>query len=204
MPRPTHRPQCAVWLLASLVGPLACRPSIPPAPPASAGAAANAGLGPGDALDIRVFDEERFGGEYQVGDDGAIDFPMVGNVEVRGKTKDEVARVLEQKLADGYLNNPQVSVQVKQRGNREVSVLGQVNEAGSLDYRDGLSLVQAVSLAGGLTAFAAPTRVKVTRRTGVGDATVTFEVSLSAIFDGRSEDLVLRPGDIVFVPESRI
>lgn len=189
------------WLLLTLC---ACAPKIPPAPPDSARSAASAGLGSGDALDIRVFDEDRFDGEYQVGDDGAIDFPMVGSVEVRGKTKDEVARLLEAKLSQGYLNNPQVSVQVKQRGNREVSVLGQVNEAGSIDYRDGLSLVQAVSLAGGLSAFAAPSRVKVTRRTGRGEETVTFDVSLTAIFDGKSEDLVLRPGDIVFVPESRI
>ena len=211
MPRPAHRPLtpgpgslALLGLVGLWISLAACRPAIPPGPPASARAAASAGLGPGDALDIRVFDEDRFGGEFQVGDDGSIDFPMVGSVEVRGKTKDEVARLLEQRLADGYLNNPQVSVQVKQRGNREVSVLGQVNEAGSIDYRDGLSLVQAVSLAGGLSAFAAPSRVKVTRRTGVGDETVTFEVSLPAIVNGKSEDLVLRPGDIVFVPESRI
>lgn len=187
------------WLLAGLA---ACTPAIPPAPPDSARAAASAAVGPGDALEIRVFDEDRFGGEYQVGDDGNIDFPMVGSIDVTGKTKDEVARALEARLADGYLNNPQVSVQVKQRGNREVSVLGQVNEAGSIDYRDGLTVVQAVSLAGGLGAFAAPSRVKVTRR--AGDQTVTFEVSLPAIVNGKAEDLVLRPGDIVFVPESRI
>jgi len=183
---------------------MACTPSLPPAPPESARAAASSAVRPGDALEIRVFDEDRFGGEYQVGDDGAIDFPMVGSLDVTGRTKDEVARLLEQALADGYLNNPQVSVQVKQRGNREVSVLGQVNKSGSLDYRDGLTVVQAVSLAGGLGAFAAPGRVKVTRRTGVGDETVTFEVSLPAIVNGKAEDLVLRPGDIVFVPESRI
>mgnify|MGYP003592544787 CR=1 FL=1 len=187
------------WLLAGLA---ACNPTVPPAPPDSARVAASSAVGPGDALEIRVFDEDRFGGEYQVGDDGTIDFPMVGSVDVTGKTKDEVARALEQRLADGYLNNPQVSVQVKQRGNREVSVFGQVNEAGSIDYRDGLTVVQAVSLAGGLGAFAAPSRVKVTRRTG--DRTVTFEVSLPAIVNGKAQDLVLRPGDIVFVPESRI
>ncbi len=201
MPRPTSRSLCAS--LAGL-GLWCCTPVIPPAPPQSARAAASAAVRPGDVLEIRVFDEERFGGEYQVGDDGAIDFPMVRSLDVTGKTKDEVARLLEQRLADGFLNNPQVSVQVKQRGNREVSVLGQVNKAGSLDYRDGLTVVQAVSLAGGLDAFAAPARVKVTRRTGVGDETVTFEVSLPAIVNGKAEDLVLRPGDIVFVPESRI
>lgn len=190
-------------LLALSLG--SCRPSQPPPQlPESARKSASAGLAPGDALDIRVFDEDRFDGEYQVGEDGAIDFPMVGSLPVRGLDKDRVAQLIEQKLADGYLIAPHVTVQVKQRGNREVSVLGQVQKAGSLDYRDGLSLVQAVSLAGGLSDFAAPKRVKLTRRTGNGDETVTFEVSLSAIIDGKADDIVLRPGDIVFVPESRI
>lgn len=196
-------PAC-MCALAGLLTLAACRQTTPLVMPEAGRTAASAGVSAGDALDIRVFDEERFDGEYQVGEDGAIDFPFVGSVVVRGKTKDEVARLLEQRLADGYLNAPHVTVQVKQRGNREVSVLGQVTTAGSLDYRDGLTLVQAVSLAGGLTAFAAPNRVKLTRRTGRGDETVTIEVSLSQIIDGKAEDLVLRPGDIVFVPESRI
>jgi len=166
--------------------------------------APHAGLRPGDELDIRVFDEDRFNGTYAVAEDGTIDFPMVGGVPVTGFTKDEVARQIEARLADGYLNHPHVVVQIKERGNREVSILGQVNEAGSLGWRDGLTLVQAVSLAGGLTPFAAPARVKLTRRTGRGEETVTFEVSLSAIVDGRAEDMVLRPGDIVFVPETRL
>lgn len=203
MPRPptsTWRFGHVLWVMVLA----ACPPRRPPDVPAAARTDASGALAPGDALEIRVFDEERFGGEYQVGDDGTIDFPMVGAVDVRGKTKDEAARALEDALADGWLKAPQVSVTVKQRGNREVSVLGQVTKAGSLDYRDGLTLVQAVSLAGGLTPFAAPARVKLTRRTGRGDETLTFEVSLSAIIDGRAEDLVLRPGDIVFVPESRI
>jgi polysaccharide export outer membrane protein len=166
--------------------------------------APSAGLRPGDELDIRVFDEDRFNGSYTVADDGTIDFPMVHEIPVAGQTKDQVARTLEKRLADGYLNDPHVVVQVKERSNREVSVLGQVNESGSIGWRDGLTLVQAVSLAGGLTPFAAPARVKLTRRTGNGDETVTLEVNVSAIVDGRREDLVLQPGDIVFVPESRI
>lgn len=183
------------------LGPACARtpPRVEAPPPAP-----HADLRPGDELDIRVFDEDRFTGTYLVAEDGTIDFPLVGGIPVTGLTRDQVARQLEQKLADGYLNHPHVVVQVKERGNREVSVLGQVKEAGSLDWRDGLTLVQAVSLAGGLTPFAAPGRVKLTRRTGRGDETITIEVSLTAIVDGRAEDMVLRPGDIVFVPESRI
>src|SRR5574338_751920 len=68
----------------------------------------HAGLRPGDELDIRVFDEDRFNGTYAVAEDGTIDFPMVGGVPVTGLTKDEVARQIEARLADGYLNHPHV------------------------------------------------------------------------------------------------
>ena len=161
-------------------------------------------LGPGDELDVRVFDEKRFDGVYEVEADGTIDFPLVGAVAVGGMGPQEAAEALEARLADGYLVHPQVTVTVKARENREVSVLGQVTKPGSLPYQERLTLVQAVSLAGGLTTFAAPRRVKITRRTGVGDETRTFEVSLAAIIDGKAEDLLLQPGDIVFIPESRI
>ncbi|HEY8375596.1 MAG TPA: polysaccharide biosynthesis/export family protein [Nannocystis sp.] len=208
-PRTHHRrarargPVLALAALLSFGTASTCTRSAEP-PPLPPEPVADAGLRPGDELDIRVFDEDRFTGTYLVAEDGTIDFPLVGGIPVTGLTRDQVARQLEQKLADGYLNHPHVVVQVKERGNREVSVLGQVKEAGSLDWRDGLTLVQAVSLAGGLTPFAAPGRVKLTRRTGRGDETITIEVSLTAIVDGRAEDMVLRPGDIVFVPESRI
>jgi len=173
---------------------------IPPAKPVEV----TSGLNPGDTFEVRVFGEEDIGGHFQVQEDGSIVFPLIGRVAVAGTTQGQLAAMLEQQLADGYLRDPQVTVVMTARENLEVSVLGQVNKAGSFDYRDGLTVVQAVSLAGGPGAFAAPARVKVTRRTGVGDETVTFEVSLPAIFNGKAEDLVLRPGDIVFVPESRI
>ncbi len=161
-------------------------------------------LATGDTIDVRVFDEERFDGVYEVQADGTIDFPYLGGIVVRGKTAAETAQLVETRLADGYLHHPQVTVTIKVRGNREVSVLGQVKDPGSLAYQERLTLVQALSLAGGLTEFAAPRRVRITRRTGEGDATSTFEVSLSEIIKGDAEDLSLRPGDIVFVPETRI
>ncbi len=161
-------------------------------------------LAAGDTIDVRVFDEERFDGIYEVQADGTIDFPYLGGIVVRGKTAAETAQLVETRLADGYLHHPQVTVTIKVRGNREVSVLGQVKDPGSLAYQERLTLVQALSLAGGLTEFAAPRRVRITRRTGEGEATSTFEVSLSEIIKGDAEDLSLRPGDIVFVPETRI
>lgn len=196
----------ATWalLLACLaVGPGCDRNQQVTLPPAVSEADSGA-LRPGDELTIRVFDEDRFAGDYPVNEAGAINFPFVGEVAVAGKTASEVATAIETKLADGYLHNPSVTVLVKARQNREVSVLGQVKEPGSFKWQGRLTLVQAVSLAGGLTPFAAPTRVKLTRRVGTDGSTKTIELSLKEIIDGRRDDLVLQPGDIVFVPESRI
>ena len=161
-------------------------------------------LATGDELEVRVFDEDRFDGTYEVQADGTIDFPYLGGIVVKGKTAAEAAELVEARLADGYLHHPQVTVTIKVRGNREVSVLGQVKDPGSFAFQERLTLVQALSLAGGLTEFAAPRRVSITRRTGTGEQTTTFEVSLTEIIKGDAEDLSLRPGDIVFVPETRI
>lgn len=194
---------CAVafaWALF-LFGLVACRQSLPPLQEVPV--QTREALATGDELEVRVFDEERFDGTYEVQADGTIDFPYLGGIVVDGRTAAEVAELIEVRLADGYLHHPQVTVTIKVRGNREVSVLGQVKDPGSLAFQERLTLVQALSLAGGLTEFAAPRRVSITRRTGSGDQTATFEVSLTEIIKGAAEDLSLRPGDIVFVPETR-
>lgn len=189
------------WALCSF-GLVACRQ--PPPPLKEVPVQTREVLATGDELEVRVFDEERFDGTYEVQADGTIDFPYLGGIVVDGRTAAEAAELIEVRLADGYLHDPQVTVTLKVRGNREVSVLGQVKDPGSLAFQERLTLVQALSLAGGLTEFAAPRRVSITRRTGSGDQTTTFEVSLTEIIKGEAEDLSLRPGDIVFVPETRI
>jgi polysaccharide export outer membrane protein len=157
---------------------------------------------PGDKISVRVYGEEELGGEFQVQDDGSIDFPLVGSVAAAGVTQNELARDLELRLADGYLREPQVTVVVLQRANLEVSVLGAVHSPGRFSFVDNLTLVQAISTAGGLQPLAAPKRVKLTREGDNGPETVI--VSVKDITEGRREDIRLRPGDIVFVPESPI
>lgn len=183
---------------------VACTPTTSVTVPPAVSETDSGALRPGDELTIRVFDEERFAGDYPVSEAGAINFPFVGKIAVAGKTASEVANTIEAKLADGYLKHPNVTVLVKARQNREVSVLGQVKEPGSFKWQGRLTLVQAVSLAGGLTPYAAPSRVKLTRRVGRDGTTKTIELSLKQIIDGKGDDIVLQPGDIVFVPESRI
>lgn len=160
------------------------------------------GLNTGDTFEVRVFGEPDIGGSFQVQEDGSIVFPLLGRLEVLGKTQGQLASMLEQQLADGYVRDPQVTVVLTARENLEVSVLGQVQKPGTFAYVEKLTLVQAISDAGGFTEAAYKRRVKLTRRTA--QAQQTFEVSITAITEGREADILLQPGDIVFVPESPI
>lgn len=159
-------------------------------------------LGPGDVVDIRVTDQEELSGEYEVDEDGTIRFPWIGDIEVIGRTKGEIAETIEEQLASGWLRQPQVFVRVVERQNREVSVLGQVNEPGSFAYKERLTLVQAISLAGGLNPLAQAKKVQLTRETAEGRQ--TYVIDVRQILQSKQADMPLLPGDIVFVPESPI
>jgi polysaccharide export outer membrane protein len=188
-----------VWLLVLA----ACDQGdpVPTIPPSKAGHGAEL-LGPGDVLDIRVGDKEELSGEYVVDDGGQIRFPWIGQVEAQGHRTTEIAKDIEARLADGWLRQPQVAVRIIDRQNREVSVLGQVGEPGSYEFKERLTLVQAISLAGGMNPLAQPRKVKLIRETAAGRQ--TFEIDVTAIIERGSPDLPLEPGDIVFVPESKI
>jgi protein involved in polysaccharide export with SLBB domain len=167
---------------------------IPPAQPVEV----TSGLTAGDVFEVRVFGQEHLGGTFQVQEDGTIVVPLLGPVEVTGKTKAEVAQQLEKLFGDGYLREPHVTVVMTERENLEVSVLGQVQRPGTFQYAEKLTLVQAISEAGGLNELAHSRRVKLTRKgpNGVG----TYDVSVKAITEGRAADILLQPGDIIFVP----
>ncbi|MEM7154197.1 MAG: polysaccharide biosynthesis/export family protein [Myxococcota bacterium] len=188
--------------LSLCVGVVGCEPAPanPTLPPAVPGRSQE--LGPGDVVEVRVTDQEELTGEYEVGEDGSIRFPWIGSVEVAGRSKAEIAESIETALADGWLRQPQVSVRVLERQNREVSVLGQVNEPGSYPFKERLTLVQAISLAGGLNPLAQAKKVQLTRDTAEGRQ--TYVIDVRQILESKQADLPLLPGDIVFVPESPI
>lgn len=187
-------------LLATLLA-LGCPPTSPPPtePPPPAAAPT---FGPGDQVQVRVYGEDELGGDFQVQDDGSIDVPLIGLIRAEGLTQGELAEALEGAFADGYLKDPQVTVVVTGRENREVSVLGLVQEPGRMAYVEKLTLVQAISAAGGLAPLAAPKKVRLTRDGPNGPETRV--ISIKDITEGRSPDVLLRPGDIIFVPESPI
>ncbi len=158
-------------------------------------------LGPEDVVTIRVFGEEQLTGDYQADTQGNLDFPFVGRVKIQGMTNTSLADHLKVALVEGdYLISPQVSVVIKEHNSARISVDGRVARPGTFPFRTGLTLVEAISLAGGMTPMADRSRVRLTRATGEGAETVLLPAS--AMYDGREPDVRLCPGDQVYVPES--
>lgn len=157
----------------------------------------------GDTLAIVVRGQEEMSGEYVVSADGTIRFPRIGDVSAVEREPTDLAQEIEAKLADGWLRDPQVSVSLFERQNPEqITVLGEVKEAGSYPHGGKLTLMQAISLAGGLTDEAQQRKVKLIRETAEGRRTV--EIDVQAIVESRAQDLPIEPGDIIMVPESPI
>lgn len=157
-------------------------------------------LGPGDIFYVRVYQEPDLSNLYQVGSDGKIQFPLIGEIDVSGKTPHDSANMIAAALREGYLKEPQVSILVKEYNSKRVYVMGQVEKPGVFAFEDNMNILRVVILAGGFTRLAAKDRVLVTRKTQAGEEQIV--VSVEDIGQGKATNISLTPGDIVFVPES--
>jgi protein involved in polysaccharide export with SLBB domain len=157
-------------------------------------------IGPGDVFSMQIVTEKDLPAEYQVASDGTVDLPYVQTLSVAGLEPQEIARLVRQHLIQKkILTDPIVVVQVKEYHSRTVILLGQVAKPGSFPLTPGLSLMQAISLAGGLTAIANDDNVTLTRKVDKG--TKTVNVSVDAITDGKAPDVPLQAGDRIYVHE---
>jgi protein involved in polysaccharide export with SLBB domain len=157
-------------------------------------------LGPNDVFEVRVYQEPELSGLYQVGPQGEIMFPLCKKVAVSGLTANGAAEKLRACLSQGFLKNPQVSVLVKEFNSRKVFVFGEVQKPGTFAFEDGMTVVQALTLAGGFTKQAAQNSTSVTRH--VNGQEVKLKVYVQDIALGKAANVKLEPGDIVYVPES--
>ena len=157
-------------------------------------------LGAGDVLEVRVYREPEISGIYQVGSEGDVVFPLCQRVEVAGLTANVASDRFRACLANGFMRDPQVTVVVKEYNSKKVFVFGEVQKPGTFTFQDGMSIVQAVTLAGGFTRSAAQNSTSVTRR--VKGQETKLKVKVQDIALGKAPNFTLEPGDIVFVPES--
>ena len=153
--------------------------------PATGGEAAIYRLAAGDELKINVFDHPDISGEYQVDAAGNISFPLIGQVRAAGLTVDELKGDLTQRLNRDYLVDPKLSVEVLNF--RPIFVIGQVNAPGSYPYASGMTVRQAVALAGGYTRRASTSSMTIIRTNELG-GTTELEVE---------EDDQVLPGDTI-------
>ena len=141
--------------------------------------------------------------KVRVSPDGVITFPLAGSVKVGGLDVPHAEAALTEQLKK-YLINPQVSVFIKEYGNKIIYVLGEVQRPGSypIPTEARLSVLEAVTLAGGFTQYAAQDRTRIIRKKSGKSETLTVEVSAITKRGDKSQDLSLEPNDVVFVPES--
>lgn len=157
-------------------------------------------LAANDLLEVRVYQEADLSGVYRVSADGRIDFPLCGKVQVGGLSASGAADAITECLKNGYLRRPQVSALVKEFNSKKVFVFGEVGKPGSFPFEDGMTIVHAISQAGGLTRGAAKNSVNVTRV--IDGQEVKLPVKMEDIVVGREKNFPLQPGDIIFVPQS--
>ena len=157
-------------------------------------------LGSGDVFEVKVYDEEELCGIHRVSSAGSIDFPLIGRMQIDGLTSADTAELIRRKLAESMLRDPQVSVFIKEYNSKKISVFGEVSKSGTFKFDDGMTVIQAVSMAGGFTKMAAKDETNVTRLVE-GDEE-KYPVPVEAIAQGRAKNFFLQPGDIVYVPES--
>lgn len=172
--------------------------SFAPVVPASAQEAGYT-VKPGDLLAVSVWKEEALQGDVLVTPDGAFAFPLVGLVDARGKTVDELQRIVTERLVK-YISDPVVTVSVREIRGNKVYVIGQVNKPGEFIVNPRVDVMQALSMAAGTTAFASLGNIIILRRTGTKQEALRFDYTEVAKGKALEQNFELRSGDIVVVP----
>lgn len=161
-------------------------------------------IGVDDTVQINVWRNPELSVSVPVRPDGKISMPLIGDVEAAGHTPEDVANNIQDQLVN-YIRKPNVTVMVTGLQSHEyltrVRVTGAVANPNSLNYRQGMTILDAVLAVGGINEFAAPNRTKLYRK--IEGKTRVINIRLADIlFDGKLKtNLELRPGDIITVPE---
>jgi polysaccharide export outer membrane protein len=157
----------------------------------------------GDLLDINVYQEKDMARTVRVSGNGTITFPLAGNIKLADLSVPEAEAALAQALSE-FIISPQVTVLIKEYSNKQVYVLGEVKKPGSipLPVERRLTVLEAITLAGGFTDLAAQDKTKVLRNKDGRSETIEVQISKITKQGDKSADIFLEPNDTVFVPQS--
>lgn len=154
---------------------------------------------PGDVLQVSVWKEQDLQAEVLVRPDGAFSFPLAGDVDTRGKSVDELRIELTNRLKR-YVPDPVVTVAVRQIMGNRVFVIGQVNRPGDFQFSRPVDVMQALSLAGGTTSFAALNDIVILRRDHGELKKIPFRYAEVARGKDLGQNILLVSGDTIVVP----
>lgn len=177
-----------------------------PAPPSTA---PNYQIGPQDELRITVFDADGLTGVYRVGDDGFISFPLLGRVAVGGTTLAATQDRLRTMLKNGYINDPQVRVDVQEYKSQSIFVSGEVRSPAEIRMTGGMTLLKALAQAGSPLSSASSELTIARQKRSAADAAPSSDqaevirVNWRDLQTGRASDVSLQDGDVVFVPKAQ-
>jgi polysaccharide export outer membrane protein len=170
-------------------------------------------LGATDVLGIKVFGEEALNNNYTVDSDGSITFPLLGRVQVGGKTTREIEEHITRLLEAGYIRKPQVSVEIATYRSRSIFVIGEVKSPGRYTINGPQTLLEVIAHAGSTTAAASDTIIVQRYKDGIAaavaapampgdsEAVEVFRVSLTDLREGRlTANILLQDSDTIIVP----
>ncbi len=170
-------------------------------------------VGAQDVLTVTVFSEPQLSGRFRVENDGQFSYPFLGRVQASGRTLADIAALVKTRLADGYLRNPQVTVEIEQFRSQNVFIMGEVRTPGRYTLTGAVTLIEALAQAGSIAPSAgnevtdppSAARRRASRLPSLdsGDADVQ-RINLRDIQSGKlAANVTIRDGDTIFVPKAQ-
>lgn len=194
-----------IWLFVglALLPALGCAPRMSPLAEAQATAAQvvedKYKLGPEDVIEISVWKEPDLTKQITISPDGKISYPLIGDVQVAGKTVKQVREEISKRL-EKFVTDAQVSVILLKTQYYKIYVVGKVNKPGEFLVGRPANVMQALAMAGGLTPFASPSKIVILRHVGSVEQTLPFDYKSVSRGDFLEQNITLLPGDVVVVP----
>jgi polysaccharide export outer membrane protein len=157
--------------------------------------------GPGDVLKIIVYDNDDLKAKVRISDTGTIVMPLLGKIDIRKLTIDQITEKITHLLADGYLVNPQVNVFVEEYRSKKVVVLGSVRKPGIVELSGEITFLELISRSGGLDKGAGESAT-IQRTTSKGEKIIVIDLKGLIEFGDISQNVMISDGDTVFVSKA--
>jgi polysaccharide export outer membrane protein len=163
-------------------------------------------IGINDVLSITVLDNEELNTMASVTADGTITLPFIGVVNVKGMSLSEIDETITRKFSEGYIKYPVVTVSLVQSMSRKIYIYGELIKRGQVIFEDGLTIIKALSLVGGVSHDGLFGKLKVRRKRGDSNEYVDLveaDINNGFINDRKKEDMLLKPDDILIVERNK-